>query len=743
MSSRSFSSCATPMSDPSTPSSQAIHLTIGLVVNPYAGIGGPAGLKGSDGADIVAEAQARGSQAKAPQRAIQALQWLDRCSASITWITAPGAMGADVLSALHQAFQVPEALQSIDVQNSSAKDTQACVHCFSESNVDLILFAGGDGTARDVVAAADAHTVALGIPAGVKMHSGVYAISPQAAGEILQQWLAGELVTIDPQEVRDIDEKKFREGKVSTQYFGELLVPDSEARVQAVKNAGREIEALAVEDIAAEMSELWEEDTLYIIGPGSTTKGCMDFLGLESTLLGVDLLCNGDLLATDVTASDLLARVSEWQTSGKVARLVLTAIGGQGHILGRGNQQVSAELIRLLWQVQGKSSLIIVATPTKIRELEKRPLLVDTGDLQLDRQLTGHMEVICGYQQRIYYPVGWGQKVLCSDSVDSEPFSLLQHILHFFSNLATDNQLTSGNPQDSRRIFHGRGRTIAGWEGVTVDWFAPCLVVTVFREDQAEQTENALVQLKDQMPTLVQAVLLQRRYLPSAPSEQYAGTLPENPVARRGDLQFGLQLAQQQNVGFFLDMEPGRRWLEDHAQGKNILNLFAYTCAFSVVGVAAGAERVVNVDMSRAALNRGRDNHRLNQHDMSRVQFLGENILKSWGRIKRSGPFDIVIFDPPSFQKGSFQAERDYVKLFKRLPQLCGKRADVLACLNAPELTSEHLLTWAARAVDHWKEEGIDATLSLKQRLPSHTDFPDENVESSLKLLHFEFAVSV
>lgn len=712
--------------------SESIHLTIGFVVNPFAGIGGPAGLKGSDGADIVAEATARGSEPKAPQRALQALQWLPQLCTQITWVTAPGTMGADVLSHLDQEYRIPESLLSIDPKHSSAQDTQRAVKHFIDESVDLILFAGGDGTARDVVSAADEKTVALGIPAGVKMHSGVYAISPQAAGEILQQWLAGELVTIDPQEVRDIDEKKFREGRVTTQYFGELLVPDSEARVQAVKNAGRELEVLAVEDIAAEMSELWEDDVLYIMGPGSTTKGCLDFIGLDGTLLGVDLLCHGELIAKDVNALSLFEQVSEWVNSGKSARLVLTAIGGQGHILGRGNQQISATLIRLLWQKYGKASVILVATPTKIRELQKRPLLVDTGDSQLDGLLSGHMEVICGYQQRIYYPVGWGQVVL-----ENKPFDLSVHLRGFFDSLTSEQQ------QESRRTFHGRGRTVAGWEGVTADWFAPCLVVTVFREDQATQTEQALDAFKQVVPSHIEAIVLQRRYLPSAPSDIIWGEIPANPVARRGNLQFGLQLAQQQNLGFFLDMEPGRQWMEEHAKEKTVLNLFSYTCAFSVVAIAAGAQKVVNVDMSRAALNRGRENHRMNHHDMSRVQFLGENILKSWGRIKRSGPFDVVVLDPPSFQKGSFQAERDYVKLFKRLPQLCGQKADVLACLNAPELTSEHLQQWASDAEAFWQAEGVNGVLTFKSRLSSHGDFPDISSASSLKILHFEYIQSI
>ncbi len=158
----------------------------------------------------------------------------------------------------------------------------------------------------------------------------------------------------------------------------------------------------------------------------------------------------------------------------------------------------------------------------------------------------------------------------------------------------------------------------------------------------------------------VTALMVQRRYLPQAPAECVAGQLPETVFARRGEARFAIQLGEQQNTGFFLDMEPGRRWLEARANGKRLLNLFAYTCAFSVVAQLAGAASVLNVDMSRAALNRGRDNHRLNSLPTNSIRFLQADILKSWGRIRRPGPFDVAIFDPPSFQPGSFEARRDY-----------------------------------------------------------------------------------
>jgi 23S rRNA (cytosine1962-C5)-methyltransferase len=230
---------------------------------------------------------------------------------------------------------------------------------------------------------------------------------------------------------------------------------------------------------------------------------------------------------------------------------------------------------------------------------------------------------------------------------------------------------------DARRVLHGRGKTIPGFEQVNIDWYYPVLRITEFKPSTDINWLNFARSLCEQADELVRCVVIQRRHLPGSPSEVLAGELLDNHFALRGGLKFELSLLQQQNIGFFLDMEPGRQWLEALACGKNVLNLFAYTCAFSVIARAAGAKQVVNVDMSRAALNRGRANHRHNQQRTDNIVFLQENILKSWGRIKKHGPYDVIIFDPPSFQKGSFIAERDYQKLVRRIPELAAKHCDI------------------------------------------------------------------
>lgn len=279
---------------------------------------------------------------------------------------------------------------------------------------------------------------------------------------------------------------------------------------------------------------------------------------------------------------------------------------------------------------------------------------------------------------------------------------------------------------DSYRVFHGRGQVFPGLEFVTVDFFQPVILITLFSEPPHGWLAELLIGSRVLFDEKKTALLVQRRYIAGAPSEILWGSLPEHCSARRGKLEFSLHLAQQQNSGFFLDMEPGRSWVERNAPGKRILNLFAYTCAFSVVAVAAQAELVVNVDMSSAALNLGRSNHHRNGLEKTRSEFLAENILKSWGRIKKRGPFDLVIIDPPSYQKGSFIAEKDYAKVIRRLPELMPGGGLVLACLNAPEL-SEGFLMQAF-------EDNCPAA-KFVERLQPHNDFPDVDPGQQLKLL--------
>ncbi len=302
-------------------------------------------------------------------------------------------------------------------------------------------------------------------------------------------------------------------------------------------------------------------------------------------------------------------------------------------------------------------------------------------------------------------------------------------------------RLSTAPNRDTRRLFHGRGRTFPGDEQVTVDWYSPVIWVTFFKEQdselQTQQYEQALlaalvelIETTNSSTKIIEAVMVQRRYLHNAPAECILGVMPDTMFACRGEAKYTVQLGGRQNTGFFLDMEPGRQWLESRVKGRRVLNLFSYTCAFSVVAQMAGAESVVNVDMSSGALSQGRENHRLNGLQTDSIRFLQENILKSWGRIRRPGPYDVAIIDPPSYQKGSFVAERDYGKLVRRIPQLMNPQGDVLLCLNAPELGQE----FVQQVVD----QECPACQFIERLTPS-PDFPDENPDHQLKLLHYRY----
>jgi predicted polyphosphate/ATP-dependent NAD kinase len=375
---------------------------VGLIINPLAGIGGAVALKGSDGKETVAEALLRGAEPRAPQRAIRALDVVSEGANSgtvnpgaVALVTYPGPMGESV--ARHCGFN-PEVIGDIDPDVTTPEDTELAAKTMSEMGLDMILFVGGDGTARNICNAIPESQPVLGIPAGVKMHSGVYAITPEAAGELVCRLANGELVDIRQQEVRDIDEDAFRQGSVRARYYGDLLVPEEGRFMQHVKSGGREVEALVLQDIAGTLIEEMEDDYLYIIGPGSTTRGLMEELGLANTLLGVDLVRNRQVLALDVTGSDIEQAVAA--ADGKV-KIIITPIGGQGHLLGRGNHQLTPSVIRQV----GRDNLVVIATKTKITALNGRPLLVDSNDPALDKALAGYIPVTTGYRDRILYPV--------------------------------------------------------------------------------------------------------------------------------------------------------------------------------------------------------------------------------------------------------------------------------------------------------------------------------------------------
>ena len=368
---------------------------LGLLVNPYAGIGGALALKGSDGVEIREKALAMGAEKKALDKTRLALEHIVPIKDQVQLYVAAGDMGETLANDMGFSYSV--VYQPANTQTES-QDSEATAKALLAQQVDLILFAGGDGTARNVCHVIGSSVPVLGVPAGCKIHSAVYAITPAAAGRVLKQVIQGEIVSVSDAEVMDIDEVLFRQGRVNARQFGEMQVPTELRYIQAVKMGGKESDELVLADIAAHIIEIIEDNPeyLFVMGSGSTVEFIMQELGIKNTLLGVDVIKNKQLIASDVTANELLA-----QTTSQNCKLVLTLIGGQGHIIGRGNQQLSTDFLKYL----DKDNILLVATKSKLSNLSGRPLIVDSGDINLDKQLSGLISIITGYHDQVLYPI--------------------------------------------------------------------------------------------------------------------------------------------------------------------------------------------------------------------------------------------------------------------------------------------------------------------------------------------------
>jgi predicted polyphosphate/ATP-dependent NAD kinase len=364
---------------------------IGLIINPVAGMGGSVGLKGTDGADILARAVELGAQPKSNERVQQTLELLANYQSQVVFYTASNEMGARLAQSLGFETVIVHEANKITTADDTIELAKKCV----EHDCDLILFAGGDGTARNLLDAIGDAIPVLGVPTGCKIHSGVYSITPSAAAEVLKSFFSGELVDIRSSDVMDIDENLFRQGKVSAKRYGDMQVPLVGHFLQATKVGGIEDESLVVDDIAADVIESNESD-IVVIGSGSTCAKVMEAWGLDNTLLGVDVVQDEKVLIADATSAQLL----DLFDSGKSISLVITAIGGQGHLFGRGNQQLSPEFLRKL----GKNNIKVIATKSKIKSLMGRPLVLDTGDASLDKLFAGAWNIITGYHDQIIYP---------------------------------------------------------------------------------------------------------------------------------------------------------------------------------------------------------------------------------------------------------------------------------------------------------------------------------------------------
>jgi predicted polyphosphate/ATP-dependent NAD kinase len=382
---------------------------IGLLINPFAGLGGSIAMKGSDGDAIVEQALEAGLSGRANERVQVFLQQLREYKGVIQWYAAPGEMGEAAL--LKENFQ-PMVVGELETNQTTASHTELFAKQLVSAKIDLLLFAGGDGTARDVFSAIGPHQLSLGIPAGVKMHSGVFAVSPQAAARIVDEFLHEKPVSVALQEVRDIDEEQLRAGNIQARYFGELLCPNDTRFVQQVKNSGELDETGMQAEIAAgvvdAMSQVQDDlrnkqpNTIYLIGPGTTVQEVMDELGLPNTLLGVDAILNGEIIGQDLTEKGILELFQEHPDNP--LRILITATGRQGHVIGRGNQQLSPEVLRRV----GKHNIDVLITPKKLSEFSGSPLFIDSGDITLDKEWSGWIKVTVGYQQTVMYRLSSG-----------------------------------------------------------------------------------------------------------------------------------------------------------------------------------------------------------------------------------------------------------------------------------------------------------------------------------------------
>ncbi|SFV60452.1 Methyltransferase [hydrothermal vent metagenome] len=279
------------------------------------------------------------------------------------------------------------------------------------------------------------------------------------------------------------------------------------------------------------------------------------------------------------------------------------------------------------------------------------------------------------------------------------------------------------------RLFHGRGGLYEGWKHLTVDSIDTIISVAFYFQEAEEDALIALLQSFVQESDKYTTLVVQRRYIKGAPSEIIVGEVPQDLTVLENGMRLKLNLLSNRNNYYFPDMKNGRAFVRAHAKGKHILNLFAYTCAFSVAAKFGGASSVVNVDMSKRALKVGMANHALNKLDPKGVSFLPYNILKSFSALKKKGAYDLIIIDPPSFQKGSFEATKDYEKIIKKLPQLASEECTLLACLNSPELTSDFLIELIEKYAPSFKFE---------KRLANLEEFQSSDEERSLKNLVFK-----
>jgi len=365
--------------------------TLGFIVNPIAGMGGAVGLKGTDGKDILEKAIDLGAEPVAPARAESFLSELKAIKKDVRLIVGAGLMGET--EARNHGYSCK--VFGEKREETKPEDTVETAKEIVKEGVDLLIFCGGDGTARDVLNAVDKQVPVLGVPTGVKMHSAVFAVDPKAAARIASRFLRKQLPLWEA-EVMDIDEEAFRRGRVSARLHGYLLTPYEPNLIQGAKISSpmTESDVRNQAAIAIYVIETMKPDVVYIISAGTTTRIIGDLLDEKKTLLGMDLFCNKKIIAKDVNEKQILEAIKD-----KTVRIIVTPIGGQGFIFGRGNQQISPEVIRQV----GIDHIVVIATKNKMKNL--KTLKVDTGDTELDAAFHGTIKVVTDYKVEQKVPI--------------------------------------------------------------------------------------------------------------------------------------------------------------------------------------------------------------------------------------------------------------------------------------------------------------------------------------------------
>ncbi len=366
--------------------------TIGLIINPIAGMGGAVGLKGTDGVDTLKKAIQLGAVPTSGEKTKSTLREILDKSLEFRLLTCAGTMGEE---AVREVGIDPELIEMDSSNKISAQTSIDAAKQMMKKKVDLLLFAGGDGTARNIVEAVGNEIPVLGIPTGVKIQSSAFSINPRSAGRICTAFINNNKIEFREGEVIDLDEDQYRKGNISTRLFGYLKIPFLKEHVQRLKSGTPKTEKYTQEAIANDLAERMSDDTFYLVGPGSTTKALVDHFGLQGSLLGVDVITSKKVIANDVNYCQILKLI---ESSNRV-ELIITPIGGQGFIFGRGNQQFTPELLSNI----NKDQIHILSTIQKLTSLRGQPFLIDTGNEVVNTKLSGYYRVTTGYHQSTVY----------------------------------------------------------------------------------------------------------------------------------------------------------------------------------------------------------------------------------------------------------------------------------------------------------------------------------------------------